>query len=156
MSSERAWTGSRRTAAGSCKRRPSSGGTSRWRSSRPSWRNPSHGAFPLIDEAVAFGLVGQAGDVGVYRFVHALTRDAVEASLTTADRAALHRAVAEATEAHYARDLSEHLAAIAGHWAELVPYGEAAAARDWAVRGQPTTRCAAWPTRRGSASTALR
>ena len=52
-----------------------------------------------------------------YRFVHALTRDAVEASLTTADRVALHRAVAEAIEAQFAGDLSEHLADIARHWA---------------------------------------
>jgi DNA-binding CsgD family transcriptional regulator len=90
--------------------------------------------LPLIDEAIAFGLLDQVGDVGNYRFVHALIRDAVESSLATADRAALHRAVAEATEMQFAGDLSEHLTDIARHWAELAPYGEAATARTWAIR----------------------
>jgi hypothetical protein len=43
-------------------------------------------------------------------------------------------AVAEATEAQFAGDLSEHLTEIARHWAELAPYGEAANARTWAIR----------------------
>jgi DNA-binding CsgD family transcriptional regulator len=81
----------------------------------------------LVDEAIAHGLL----DPGGHRFVHALTRDAVEASLTTADRAALHRKVAEAIARG---DVSEHLADIARHWAELAPYGEAATAREWTVR----------------------
>lgn len=55
-------------------------------------------------------------------------------SLTTASRADLHRAVAQAIEARYAADLSEHLADIARHWAKLAPYGEAATARRWAIR----------------------
>jgi DNA-binding CsgD family transcriptional regulator len=88
--------------------------------------------LPLIDEAVAFGFLDQVGDD--LRFVHALTRDAVEASLSTADRAALHRAVAEALEQQFADDLSEHLAAIARHRAELAQYGEGSTARLWLVR----------------------
>ena len=90
--------------------------------------------LPLIDEAIAYGLIDKVGDAGDYRFVHALTRDAVAASLATADRIELHRAVAEATEATFADDLSEHLGDIARHWAELAPYGEASAARTWAIR----------------------
>jgi predicted ATPase len=90
--------------------------------------------LPLVDEAIAHGLLDRVGDAGDYRFVHALTRDAVEASLTTADRARLHRAAAEATEAHFAGDLSEHLGEIARHWVALAPYGESATARRWAVR----------------------
>jgi DNA-binding CsgD family transcriptional regulator len=90
--------------------------------------------LPLVDEAIAHGLIDRVGDVGNYRFLHALIRDAIEASLATADRAALHRAVAEATEAQFAGDLSEHLADIARHWAELAPYGEGAIARGWAIR----------------------
>jgi DNA-binding CsgD family transcriptional regulator len=90
--------------------------------------------LPLIDEAIGYGLLDRVGDSDDYRFVHALTRDAVEASLTSADRAALHRAVAEATEAQFAGDLYEHLTEIARHWAELAPYGEAATAREWAIR----------------------
>ena len=90
--------------------------------------------LPLIDEAIAYGLLDRVGEAGEFRFVHALTRDAVEASLTTADRAALHRAVAEAIETQFANDLAEHLADIARHWAELAPYGEAATARGWTLR----------------------
>lgn len=88
----------------------------------------------VIDEAIAYGLLDRIGHSGDYRFVHALTREAVEASLTTADRAALHRAVAEAIEAHFAGDLSEHLADIARHWAQLAPYGEVTTARTWTIR----------------------
>ncbi|MGH9279250.1 MAG: ATP-binding protein, partial [Acidimicrobiales bacterium] len=90
--------------------------------------------LPLIDEAIAYGLVDPAGSAGEYRFVHALTREAVEASLTIPDRLAHHRAVAMATEATYANELSEHLLDIARHWAELAPYGESLNARIWAMR----------------------
>ncbi|MDQ4103292.1 MAG: AAA family ATPase, partial [Actinomycetota bacterium] len=90
--------------------------------------------LPLIDEAIACGLLDRVGDTGDHRFVHALTRDAVEASLTTADRTALHRAVAESIETQFAGDLSEYLADIARHWAELASYGAAATARRWAIR----------------------
>ena len=89
--------------------------------------------LPLIDEAIAHGLVDRV-DGGQFRFVHALTREAVEASLTTAGRAALHRAVAGATEAFFAGDLADHLAEVARHWAHLAPYGEATTARAWAIR----------------------
>ncbi|HEX2273210.1 MAG TPA: AAA family ATPase [Acidimicrobiales bacterium] len=90
--------------------------------------------LPAVDEAIAHGLVQRAGEAGAYRFAHALTREAVEASLATSDRISLHRAVAEAVEAQFAGDLSEHLGDIARHWAELAPYGEAETARAWAIR----------------------
>jgi DNA-binding CsgD family transcriptional regulator len=89
--------------------------------------------LPLVDEAVAHGLLDRVG-TGEYRFVHALTRDAVEESLPAADRAALHRAVAEATAVQFAGDLSDHLGDIARHWAEVAPHGAAATARGWAAR----------------------
>jgi len=89
--------------------------------------------LPLVDEAIAFGLLDRVGDTGEHRFVHALTRDAVEASLSTAERGALHRAVAEALETQFADDLSEHLADIARHRLELAPYGERDTARKWLI-----------------------
>ncbi|MGH9225163.1 MAG: ATP-binding protein, partial [Acidimicrobiales bacterium] len=95
---------------------------------------PAAACLPLLDEAVAHGLVDQVGPSGEYRFVHALTREAVEASLTTSARAELHRAVAGAIETQFAGDLSEHLTDLARHWAELAPYGEAATARRWTLR----------------------
>src|SRR5262249_52759643 len=79
-------------------------------------------------------LIDRVGATGDHRFVHALTREAVEASLTTKERARLHRAVAEAIESLFAADLDEQLARLARHWAALAPYGEAATARRWAVR----------------------
>jgi DNA-binding CsgD family transcriptional regulator len=87
------------------------------------------------DEAIGYGLIDHFGDdIGSYRFVHALTRDAVEGSLDSARRVALHRAVAVAIEDTYARDLTEHLADLARHWAQVAPFGAAATARAWAVR----------------------
>jgi DNA-binding NarL/FixJ family response regulator len=82
--------------------------------------------LPLIDEAVAFGFLDQPG-----RFSHALTRDAVAASLGTAERAALHRGIAEALERQHAGDLSQHLVEIARHRAHLAQYGEGAIAQYW-------------------------
>jgi DNA-binding CsgD family transcriptional regulator len=95
---------------------------------------PIDACLALVDEAIAHGLVDPIGDAGDYRFVHALTRDAVEASLPTPERAALHRTVAKTIEAQFAGDLAEHLTELARHWAALAPYGEAATARTWAIR----------------------
>ena len=95
---------------------------------------PIERILPAVDEAIARGLIDRVGAGGSYRFVHALTRQAVEASLSTAEQIALHRAVANAIEAHFAADLSEHLADLARHWAALAPYGEAAIARRWTTR----------------------
>ncbi len=97
-------------------------------------KQPVAQCLPLIDEAIAYGLLDRIGEAGEFRFVHALTRDAVVESLTMADRAALHRAAAEALETQFGADLAEHLADIARHWAELAPYGEAATARGWTLR----------------------
>jgi DNA-binding CsgD family transcriptional regulator len=89
----------------------------------------------FADEAIGYGLIDHAGeDTGSYRFVHALTRDAVESSLDSGRRVALHRAVALAVEATYAPDLTEHLADLARHWARVAPFGAASTARAWAVR----------------------
>ncbi|TDO46201.1 regulatory LuxR family protein [Kribbella sp. VKM Ac-2527] len=96
-------------------------------------RLPIEKCLPLIDEAIASGFVDRLAS-GDFRFVHALTRDAIEASLPTADRTALHRSVAEALEEQFADDLSEHLTEIARHRAELARYGDGATARAWLVR----------------------
>lgn len=95
---------------------------------------PVERCLPLVDEAAAYGLVDRVGDAGEYRFVHALTREAVEASLTTTRGVELHRAVAVALEATPGGDPSVRLGEIARHWAQLAPYGEAATARAWAIR----------------------
>ena len=82
--------------------------------------------LPALDEAVLHGLV-EAGP----RFVHALTRDAVELSLSHAERREQHRRVAQAVANRYADDLSDHLTDLLRH---AQGAGDAPAARDWAVR----------------------
>ncbi len=80
--------------------------------------------LPLLDEATKLGFVEG------FRFVHALTRDAVEASLSTTERTTLHQAVATALE----HDPEEQLATIASHHAVLAQYGDGTTARRWMVR----------------------
>ena len=59
----------------------------------------------------------------------------------------LHRAAAEALEAHWAGELDEHLAELAWHRLALAPYGEAA--RPGGGRcARRKSRCAASPSRR--------
>ena len=112
---------------------------------------PVAACLPWLDEVRAHGLVDEVGPGG-YRFVHALTRDAVEASLTTGERLTRHRAVAEATEARHAGDLAEHLADIARHWRELAPHGEATAPGSGRC-GRPRTP---WPASLPRRAPALR
>ncbi|MGQ0575199.1 MAG: ATP-binding protein [Pseudonocardia sp.] len=86
-----------------------------------------------VDEASARGLLDRVDDTGGLRFLHALTRDAVVASLDTAQRLALHRAAATALQERHAGDVADHLGEIARHWSALAGYGEAATARTWTV-----------------------
>ena len=64
-------------------------------------------------------------DATGHRFAHALTRDAVEASIGTAERRAIHRRIAEAMAG------SAHYADVARHWTAC---GEPEKARDWTIR----------------------
>lgn len=72
-----------------------------------------------LDEATT--LIDATG----HRFVHALTRDAVEASLTTAERRTIHRRIAEAMAD------STRYADVARHWNAC---GAPKAARTWTIR----------------------
>ena len=94
---------------------------------------PVDACLGFADTAVASGLFVQSGG-GELRFVHALTRDAVQASIRTATAVALHRAAAEALEERWTGELDEHLAELAWHRIALAPYGDADAAREWALR----------------------
>ncbi|MBL7620038.1 LuxR family transcriptional regulator [Frankia sp. AgB1.8] len=96
---------------------------------------PVDECLTLADEGVGHGLLDRLG-AGEFQFTHALTRDAVEASLAGAATAALHRATASVLADRFADDLSDHLSDIARHWAQLAPYGpaEAATARAWSAR----------------------
>ena len=92
---------------------------------------------------------------GELRFAHALTRDAVRAGVPTATAVALHRAAAEALEAHWAGELDAHLAELAWHRIALAPYGEAAQARGWALRAAES-QCAGSRSRRACGCTGRR
>lgn len=94
---------------------------------------PVDGVPGPADVAVASGLLTRSGP-GELRFAHALTRDAVRASVPTGDLLALHRAAADALERHWAGELAEHLAELAWHRLALAPYGEGGPARRWALR----------------------
>jgi DNA-binding CsgD family transcriptional regulator len=72
-----------------------------------------------LDEAAT--LIDATG----HRFVHALTRDAVEASLTTAERRTIHRRIAEAMTT------STHYADVARHWNAC---GATEEAHRWTIR----------------------
>jgi DNA-binding NarL/FixJ family response regulator len=94
---------------------------------------PVPDCLAVADVAVSSGLVGQAGG-GELRFAHALTRDAVRASIPTSDVVALHRAAGDALETHWAGELEAHLAELAWHRIALAPYGGGESARSWALR----------------------
>lgn len=94
---------------------------------------PVRECLAAADSAVAAGLLVQVGG-GELRFVHALTRDAVQVSIPTRLRVELHRAAAEALEKHWAGRLDDHLAELAWHRLALAPYGEAEQARAWGLR----------------------
>lgn len=91
-------------------------------------------ALGLLDEACANGLVEATGEVGTYRFVHALSRVAVEASLGTSERLDHHRRVARAIEARLGDQPGDQAGALARHWLALVGAGGQQQARRWAWR----------------------
>jgi DNA-binding CsgD family transcriptional regulator len=86
-----------------------------------------------LDEAVAAGLVESAGRPGEFRFVHALVRDAVEATLSAAELPGAHRVIAEAIEAYEGTGDAE-AADLARHWDAASPLGDAARAAMWSER----------------------
>ena len=95
---------------------------------------PAEACLAASDEATTNGLVEPTRVHDEHRFTHALVRDAVEASMPSVERVALHRAAAEAIETFYAASLDDHLADVARHWSALASVGEGARAALWAER----------------------
>lgn len=87
-----------------------------------------------VDEAIAAGLLEPADAPGVHRFVHALVRDTVEATLPTSERVRLHRAAVEAIRRHAGDRLDPYLADLARHWAVAAVVGDRALAAEWIAR----------------------
>lgn len=96
---------------------------------------PALDCLDPFDEAAAAGLVEHLSAASQHRFTHSILRDAIEASLATADRVMLHRNAAEALEEIYTGRVEPHLFHIARHWAiSWVVLGDSARAAGWIQR----------------------
>lgn len=88
----------------------------------------------LLDEAIAAGFVEPGPATGVHRFVHALVRDAVEATAGSPEMVRLHRMAAETIEAFYGHRLGSRIFDLARHWAVAAVEGERGRAVEWIER----------------------
>jgi eukaryotic-like serine/threonine-protein kinase len=85
----------------------------------------------LLEEAEAAGVVAAlAGELGRWRFAHALVREVLYEGLSAARRVRLHGLVGEALEGIHGDDPGPHLAELAHHFVAAAPAGGA----DRAVR----------------------
>ena len=91
-------------------------------------------SLELIGEAERAGLIEPAASAGLYRFVHALIRDATEESLEPAERTVLHRRAAEILEKQTTGPNGALLFEIARHWIQAAADGRRAVAADWIRR----------------------
>jgi len=84
----------------------------------------------LLEEAEAARLVGVVpGELGRWRFAHALVREVLYEGLLAARRVRLHGLVGQALEAVYAAEPGPHLTELAHHLVEAAPGSEETAAR---------------------------
>ena len=93
------------------------------------------------DEAVTNVLISEvSGTVGRYRFIHAITAEALRAEFGTAARARLHERIAAAMEKVYGDEVESHLAQVAHHYVEALPLGNIDKAVEFARRGAQRAR----------------
>ncbi len=93
------------------------------------------------DEAVTNVLISEvSGTVGRYRFIHAITAEALRAEFGTAARARLHERIAAAMEKVYGDEVESHLAQVAHHYVEALPLGNVDKAVEFARRGAQRAR----------------
>jgi DNA-binding CsgD family transcriptional regulator len=105
---------------------------------------PALVCLQALAEAETAGLVEAGESAGTFRFMHALVRDAVEATLGPAALAQTHRRVAESIEA-YSGTGDEHAADLARHWARAAVLGERRRAAGWVERAADAAeRSLAW------------
>ncbi len=71
---------------------------------------------------------------GTYAFAHDLVREAMYEDLPPTRRMELHRMAGQVLERVFAADLDPHLAALAHHFAQAAPLGDADTAAEYAVR----------------------
>jgi DNA-binding SARP family transcriptional activator len=77
-----------------------------------------------LEEAVAAGVIREAGRVGRYAFVHALLRATLYGGLSPLRRARLHGRVGEALVRLRVGELDRHLPLLAHHFAQAAPAGQ--------------------------------
>lgn len=94
---------------------------------------PAVACLEAIDEAEGAGFVEPTERVGEFRFVHALVRDAVEATTPASALPALHQTVAEAIET-YEGTADAHVADLARHWDAASVLGGRSTAAHWCER----------------------
>ena len=94
---------------------------------------PALATLEALDEAIDAGLVEAAEGPGRFRFVHALVRDAVEATLGAASLPSHHRVVAEAVATYHGTG-DEALPELARHWSVAAALGEREVAAGWCER----------------------
>lgn len=87
-----------------------------------------------LDQAVGHGIIESLGAPGRYRFVHALERDAVLASLPSSQRLDAHHRVAQALVELHGLDPADHLGSLARHWSAVATTARRDEALPWVVR----------------------
>jgi len=97
---------------------------------------PAGELVSALEEASRARLIQQvAGVSGRFRFVHDLIRETLDAGLSIAGRALLHRRAADAIVKTRSATLEYHYASLAYHYLESASTGTAREAVDFAVRG---------------------
>ena len=77
---------------------------------------------PLLEEAERVGIAHEhPRERGTFRFVHALTQEAIRAEQSAAGRAEKHHRIAQALERRYAQDPGPRLRMLAHHFAAALP-----------------------------------
>jgi predicted ATPase len=94
---------------------------------------PQKDVFDRLDEAARARVLVKGKD-GAYRFAHALVRDVLYKKLSSAERVARHRAIADRLLAHYGSDVDAHAAELARHFVRALPAGNPALAIDFSMR----------------------
>ena len=92
-----------------------------------------HEGLSSVEQAVGAGLVEEVA-VDRFRFTHALVRDALIVELSASRRARMHAALADVIETRFAARLSDHLRALAQHYANAAVPEMLERALDYAKR----------------------
>jgi hypothetical protein len=89
----------------------------------------------VLGEAESVGIISSdPGIPGVYSFAHDLLREAVYEDLPPTRRMELHRTAGRVLEQVFASDLDPQLSAIAHHFVQSAPIGDAEVAVDYSTR----------------------